>query len=86
LEWNPAPIMMWSAFCARASAIRYSSFLALLPPKASPVRSSLFTMILGPSSRFVRLGRSWRGVGRLASLTLGRVLSIILNPLILSFP
>jgi len=71
LEWKPAPVTMTSAFFATASPIRYSSFLALFPPKASPVRSSLFTQMRGPPSFFERFGISWMGVGRFASLALG---------------
>ena len=71
LLWYPAPVTMVSAFCWSASAMMYSSFRALFPPNASPVRSSRFTYIFGPSSFFVRFGRYWIGVGSVAIFARG---------------
>ena len=71
LLWYPAPVTIVSAFCCRASAMMYSSFRALFPPNASPVRSSLFMYICGPSSFLVRRGRCWMGVGSVAMFALG---------------
>ena len=78
LEWNPAPVTIISALFCRASPIKYSSLRALFPPKARPVRSSLFTKILGPLRSLVRLGRGCSGVGVTVRSILGRVFNLMI--------
>src|SRR3990170_983475 len=51
--------------------MRNSSLRTLLPPNARPVRSSLFTKILGPPKAREKRGHSCKGVGRTPSSTLG---------------
>ena len=56
-----SPAMKTSAFWDTASAIRNSRLRVLLPPKASPVRSSRLTRKSTPRSA-ERFGQDWRGV------------------------
>ena len=48
LDWTPPHVMMVSQHCRRASAMRNSSFLILLPVVAAPVKSSRLIKTLAP--------------------------------------
>ena len=67
LNQKDAPVTRTSGLRATRSAKTYSSWRALLPPKARPVRSSRFTQMSGPPSAAESRGRCSSGVGRSAS-------------------
>ena len=65
------PYTMQSAPSRSASAMRNSSMRVLLPPNASPVRSSRLTRMRGPPRSAENRSASSRGVGSFASDTRG---------------
>src|ERR1051326_5781656 len=63
--------------CLSTLPSTYSNMRVLLPPKASPERSSRFMKMRGPLSALLRRGSSSRGVGRCASWTRGNLPSLV---------
>jgi hypothetical protein len=67
-DWSAPTVIRVSAPCSSASCRRNSSFRALLPLSANPVRSSRLTLSSSPSAA-PRRGSGWIGVGVAASET-----------------
>ena len=62
LDWGPPAVSTTSAPLFRASASKNSSLRTLLPPRATPMRTSRLIYRFFPSSR-LRFSILYRGVG-----------------------
>src|SRR5437868_1700860 len=82
----PPPVTSTSHPCACASPHRNSSLRALLPPSASPVRSSRFTRTRGPPSHSAKRSIGSNGVGSCASRTRGTSPGPVLSGRIVAAP
>ena len=77
LDWVAPCVMMVSAPCLTASAIKNSSLRVLLPPVLKPVQSSRLMYRLGPPSASVMRGMNSSGVGPWVMRTRGKLVSFM---------